>query len=33
MVVIPWRGNMVFLAKMLPVTLMDQFGKAIGLHN
>lgn len=32
-VVIPWRGNMVFLSKMLPIAFQDSFMKAIGLHN
>lgn len=31
--VIPWKGNMVFLAKMMPIGFQDRFGKAIGLHN
>ncbi len=33
LVVIPWRGNMVFLAKMLPVGFQDNFSRVIGLHN
>lgn len=33
MVVIPWRGNLVFYTKMLPVGLQDKVAKTLGLHN
>jgi hypothetical protein len=32
-VVIPWRGNLIYLTKMLPVSVQDNFGKLIGLHS
>lgn len=32
-VVIPWRGNLVYLTKMLPVSVQDNLGRVLGLHN
>jgi short-subunit dehydrogenase len=32
-VVIPWRGNIIFLTKMLPIGVQDNVMKALGLHN
>lgn len=33
MVVVPWRGNMVFLAKLLPTTVSDKVYKAMGVQE
>lgn len=32
-VVLPWRGNMLFLTRLLPTTIADRIGKMIGAHN
>jgi hypothetical protein len=31
--VIPWRGNIVHLMNLLPASMKDAVGKAIGVHN
>ena len=31
--VIPWRGNVLFLAKLLPTSLNDQLTKALGTQK
>jgi hypothetical protein len=33
MVVIPWRGNIVFLNKMLPTSMSDRVNKLFGLQK
>lgn len=33
LVVIPWRGNMIYLAKLMPVSWTDSMLKAMGVHD
>ena len=33
LVVIPYRGNIVFLVKLLPISMMDWVGKVCGMHS
>ena len=33
MVMIPWRGNIIFLVKLLPTALTDKIGAILGLGN
>jgi hypothetical protein len=33
LVIVPWRGNIVFFAKLLPVTVYDRLTKALGMHS
>jgi len=33
LVILPWRGNLIYLARLLPVTLFDKMAKAMGMHS
>jgi len=33
LVIVPWRGNIVFLARLLPVTVYDKLCKTFGMHS
>jgi len=33
MVIVPWRGNIIFLVRLLPISVQDMVGRALGMHN
>lgn len=32
-VILPWRGNILFLVNLLPTSVKDNIGRRLGMHN